>query len=175
MAFSFTPGCRLEAWPCEWPREVDRRFYETERLPVFSPPGAAFPIAWGINSVAAIAGGLHVLNLPADSPGRMEFLRLQASAWGPYSTFSAAYFDLHSPINAALITLSYSLVTFLSVLVAVRRMRDSRAILSLAPTAVWLLIANPVGITQAAWNHDPFWNAGPFVEPDDSWVKKTSH
>jgi hypothetical protein len=51
-------------------------------------------------------------------------------------------------------------------------MKDSRATLSLAPTAAWLLIANPVGIAQAAWNHDPFWNTGPLVEPNDSWVKK---
>jgi tryptophan-rich sensory protein len=94
------------------PREGDRRFYEKERLAFFSPPGAAFPIVWSINSVAAIAGGLHVLNLPPNSPGRKEFLRLQASAWGLFSTFSAAYFDLRSPINAALITLSYSTITF---------------------------------------------------------------
>lgn len=154
------------------PRQQDREFYRTERLPKFAPPGSAFPIAWGVNSVTAVAGGLHVLNLPAETPGRTKFLRLQALCWTLFSTFNAAYFGLRSPINAEIVTLLYSGATVASVNIAWRQMRDRAVTLSLVPTAAWLLVANPVGITQAAWNHDPFWNAGPFVEAPANWVKR---
>ena len=42
---------------------------------------------------------------------------------------------------------------------------------SLAPTLAWLALANPVGITQALWNRDAFWKAGPFMQPDRRWLK----
>ncbi len=149
----------------------DQEFYKSERLPVFAPPGVAFPIAWGINSISAIAGGLHVLNLPEGTAGRETYLRLQGVAWVLFSTFDAAYFGLRSPINAALVTYAYTAVTVASLDVAVRRLHDPAAAWFLAPTAVWLALANPVGTAQAAWNHDPFWNVGPVVEPKPEWVK----
>ncbi|MFN7997589.1 MAG: tryptophan-rich sensory protein [Bryobacteraceae bacterium] len=149
----------------------DRAFYRAERLPVFAPPTVAFPIAWSINSAAAIAGGLHVLNLPRRTRGRDEFLQWQAAAWILYSSFQAAYFGLRSPINAAAVTVLYSAATAASLDAAIRRMRDSRAAWSLAPTVAWLALANPLGITQALWNRDPFWSAGPFAEPKAEWVK----
>ena len=149
----------------------DQGFYQAERLPVFAPPPLAFPIAWTIINIAAIAGGLHVLNLPRGTKGRREFLLLQAAAWLLFSTFEAAYFGLRSPINAALITLLYSGVNTASMNVARRRLHDSFAARSLAPTAAWLALANPVGITQAAWNYDRFWDAGPFVEPHPRLLK----
>ncbi|HLH36760.1 MAG TPA: hypothetical protein VKX41_18955 [Alloacidobacterium sp.] len=34
--------------------EADREFYKRQRLPVFAPPGIAFPIAWSINSATAM-------------------------------------------------------------------------------------------------------------------------
>ena len=69
---------------------ADRWYYEREKLPVFAPPGVAFPIAWGINSVSSIAGGLHVLNLPEETKGRAEFLRWQAAAWLLFALFDPA-------------------------------------------------------------------------------------
>jgi benzodiazapine receptor len=152
-------------------REQDREFYRSERLPVFAPPPAAFPIAWGINSVCAVAGGVHVLNLPRRTAGRAEFLRLQGLAWILFAAFDGAYFGLRSPVNAALVTVAYSAATAASLDVAIRRMKDPYAALSLATTVAWLLLANPVGLAQAAWNHDPFWNTGPLVEPKSEWVK----
>ena len=151
--------------------ENDRASYRSQKLPVFAPPGVAFPIAWGINSVSAIAGGLHVLNLPEDAEGRAEFLRLQTTAWCLFALFNTAYFELKSPINAALVTFAYSGVTVASLAVAVRRMEDGCAARSLATTVAWLALANPVAVTQAAWNRDPFWNVGPFVEPPAGWEK----
>ena len=145
-------------------READREFYREQRRPWFAPPPAAFPVAWGINSVSAIAGGLHVLNLPAGAEGRAEFLRLQAAAWVLFAAFDAAYFGLRSPVNAAAITLAYTAVTAASVDVALRRMKDRYAAASLATTAAWLALANPVGLSVAARNPDPFWKTEP-VEP----------
>ncbi len=151
--------------------ERDRKFYKKQRLPVFAPPTVAFPIAWSINSVAAISGGLHVLNLPPHTEGRTEFLRLQAAAWALFASFETAYFGLRSPINAALVTYAYTAVTAASLDIAWRRMHDRTAVLSLAPTAVWLTLAHPVGTLQAVWNYDPFWKVGPLAEPQKRWLK----
>ncbi|MEO8727204.1 MAG: tryptophan-rich sensory protein [Acidobacteriaceae bacterium] len=153
-------------------RKDDREFYEAERLPVFAPPGAAFPIAWGINSICLIAGGLYVLDLPAETAGRKQFLRAQAAAWAFFALFDPAYFGLRSPINAAAVTLFYSAATAASLDAAWRKMHDPRAALSLATTVAWLALANPVGATQAAWNRDPFWGVGPFTEPPTGWAKE---
>ncbi len=154
-------------------RNDDRESYKAQRLPVFAPPGAAFPIAWAINSVSAIAGGLYVLNLSRRTEGRTEFLRLQAGAWCLFALFNTAYFGLRSPINAALVTFAYTGVTAASLDVALRRMHDPTAALSLGTTAAWLVIANPVALAQAAWNQDPFWNAGPFAKPPRGWEKES--
>ena len=159
-----TPGGKVS-------RKRDRQFYSSERLPVFAPPSAAYPIAWTINSVCAIAGGLYVLNLRPETEGRSEFLRLQGAAWALFTTFDAAYFGLRSPINAAGITILYSAATVASFDVAARRLRDPLAAVSLAPTLAWLVLANPVGITQALWNRDAFWKAGPFLKPSRRWLK----
>ena len=147
----------------------DREFYRSERLPVFAPPPAAFPIAWSINSVSTIAGGLRVANM-RPSPARSLFLRSQALSWLLFASFDPAYFVLRSPINAALVTILYSATTLLSLSAAIR-LGDRKAIGSLATTLLWLGLANPVGITQALWNADPFWKFGPVVIPNNKWLK----
>jgi tryptophan-rich sensory protein len=151
--------------------QEQQQFYNSQKLPVFAPPAAAFPIAWSINSVAAIAGGLHVLNLPRFKNGRSDFLLLQAGSWALFSAFDTAYFGLRSPLNAAVITALYSALTAASINVAARRMHDSSAISSLVPTAAWLALANPLGIAQAAFNRDSFWQIGPLIEPSREWLK----
>lgn len=135
----------------------EKAFYQSQKLPAFAPPAAAFPIAWSINSVAAIAGGLHVLNLPRNKNGRTDFLWLQAGSWALFAAFDTAYFGLRSPVNAAVITVLYSALTAASIKVAVDRMHDTAAAYALAPTAAWLALANPVGIATAALNPDSFW------------------
>lgn len=145
-------------------KETNREFYREQRLPVFAPPGIAFPIAWTINSASSIAGALHVFNLQRDDPERRRFLGFQAAAWLLFAVFTTAYFELHSPINGAAVTLGFSCVTAASIRAAVR-MKDWRAALSLLPTAAWLGLANPLAVTVAAWNRDEFWGVGPFVDP----------
>ena len=149
----------------------DQNFYEAEKLPVFAPPAAAFPILWTINSVASIAGGLHVANLAPGTPGRGRFLQLQAGAWAIFSAFEAGYFGLRSPLNAAALTLGYSAFILASLRVALREMHDPRAAASLAPTIAWLALANPLGIAQAAFNYDAFWKVGPLIHPKASWTR----
>jgi tryptophan-rich sensory protein len=151
-------------------RRADRAFYKKEKLPVFAPPGVAFPIAWSINSASAIAGGLRVLNRRRHSAMRVRFLRLQAAAWLLFAAFNAAYFELRSPINAAAITLGYSCLTAVSIKIALA-MRDRGTVIALLPTAAWLALANPVAITVAAWNRDEFWKIGPLVDPP-KWLLK---
>lgn len=150
----------------------DRASYGAKRLPVFAPPGIAFPIAWTINSVCSIAGGLYVLNLSRWKKGRREFLCLQAGAWVLFAMFDPAYFGLRSPINAAAVTFAYTGVTIASINVALCKMKEPKAACSLATTMAWLAIANPVAVAQAAWNYDPFWDAGPLSDPPRRWLKR---
>lgn len=140
----------------------DTAFYRRQRLPKFAPPPIAFPIAWGINSVGALYGLLHVANLPPQTPGRAAYLRAQGTAWVLFATFNAAYFGLRSPINAAIVTTLFTVTTATSLREAAR-MRDAKAALALVPTAAWLALANPLAIAQAARNHDEFWKMGPFL------------
>jgi tryptophan-rich sensory protein len=151
--------------------EDDRESYAAMRLPVFAPPGWAFPVAWSINSACLLAGGLHVLNKDPETPGRTEFLAAQAVAWGLFATFDTAYFGLRSPINAALVTFAYSGATVVSLAAAQGKMKDCCTALSMATTVAWLALANPVAVAQAAWNRDPFWNTGPWLEPPPGWEK----
>jgi translocator protein len=153
--------------------DQDRELYRSQRLPIFAPPPIAFPIAWSINSISLIAGGLHVLNLPAETAGRAEFLRLQGTAWGLFTLFNTAYFELRSPINAVLVTFAYSAATVASLAIAQAKIKDRRAILSLATTIAWLALANPVAVAQATWNYDPFWHVGPFMMPPRGWEKSS--
>lgn len=152
------------------PKREDRAFYRRQRLPVFAPPGIAFPVAWTINSATSIAGAIHVLNLRRGRDGRNEFLRRQAAAWVLFVLFETAYFELQSPINAVLVTVAYTGVTLASIRAAIR-MHDNWALLSLVPTAGWLSLANPVALAQAAWNRDPFWRIGPVCTPSKRWLK----
>jgi tryptophan-rich sensory protein len=141
----------------------DRTFYERQNLPAFAPPAAAFPIAWGVNSICAVYGLIHVLNLPEKTRGRTGYLRWQAAAWALFASFQAAYFGLRSPINAAAVTALYTAATAASLYEAVAQMRDARAAWALGTTAAWLLLANPVAIFQLLQNRDEFWNVGPFI------------
>jgi tryptophan-rich sensory protein len=145
-------------------RQADRDFYRRKKLPVFAPPGVAFPIAWTVNSAGSIASALRVLNLERHSEERSRFLALQGAAWLLFVLFSTAYFELRSPVNSAAITLAYSGVTVASLRSALR-MKNWPAALALLPTAAWLALAVPVGITVAAWNRDEFWKVGPFLHP----------
>lgn len=172
----FYAGVQVGMWALRraarhWTREDepsgqhDRSLYRSMRLPAFAPPGWAFPVAWSINSACLIAGGLFVLNLSRRTRGRTRFLSSQGAAWAFFILFDTAYFGLRSPINAALVTFAYTGATAGSAVVAVRGLRRPQILWALASTLAWLALANPLAITQALWNRDPFWNVGPFLAP----------
>ncbi len=110
-----------------------------------------------MNSAGLIAASVRLLNLPARTPGRNELLRLQAAGWVLFASFDAAYFQLQSPINAAIVTLPYSVISWASLLTAVHRVHDHSVAWALAPTAVWTALAAPLSVAQACHNRDPFW------------------
>lgn len=148
--------------------QADRDFYRKQKQPVFAPPGIVFPIAWTLNSICSISGAIHVLNAEDREKGR--FLALQGAAWLLFVVFNTAYFELHSPINAAAVTFAYTALTAASIRSAAR-MEDWRAVTSLLPTAAWLVLANGVAVAVAVWNRDGFWKLGPFADPPEFLLK----
>lgn len=62
-------------------------------------------------------------------------------------------------------------LTLASMLVAPLHLKDSRVVLSLATTILWLLIATTAATFQALWNHNEFYGVGPFMEPKRALLK----
>lgn len=153
-------------------RKDDRDYYKDQHQAVFAPPGIAFPIAWGINDIATIWGNLRVLNKPAGTPGRQEYLGLQAASWGVYSLFTALHFGLRSPINALVLTTAHAGLNIASEVVAINKLKDQKVAVSLAPVLCWLAVALPTAITSALWNRDRFYKTGPMVTPSSRWLKQ---
>ncbi len=152
----------------------DTGYFTSLKQAVITPPSWAFGPAWTINNISVIWGMLKVLNKPPQTEGREAYLALQAFSWLNYVMFNAAYFSLRSPINAFLLTLSMFILTILSGFVAMFRLRDSRVALSLVTLFLWLLIALTAASFQAAWNHDEFYNVGPFLKPVPRLLKLPS-
>jgi tryptophan-rich sensory protein len=150
--------------------EDDRGYYTSLTLARFAPPGLAFPIAWAINDIAAVWGTLLVLNKPTGTPGRQEFLYLQAASWGVYSLFTALHFGLRSPLNALVLTTLHAGLNTASVTIH-HELNDQRVALSLVPVLAWLTIALPTAATTALWNRDRLYKLGPFVESPAKWLK----
>lgn len=150
----------------------DVSYFRTLKQAVITPPSWAFAPAWTINNISVIWGNLNVLNKPAGTPGRNAYLALQAASWLDYVLFNAAYFSLRSPINALALTFLMFVVTVASGFIAIFRLKDTRAALSLATLFVWLLIALAAASFQAAWNHDELYNIGPFARANHKLLKK---
>ncbi len=151
----------------------DVSYFKALKQSAVTPPSWVFGPAWTINNIAAIWGALRVLNKPAGTPGRDEYLRLQAASWLDYVTFNAAYFSLRSPINALALTAIFFALTMASGFVSLFRLKDTRVALSLATTFVWLLVALTAAMFQALWNRDDLYKVGPFAKPVESLVKQT--
>ena len=86
--------------------------------------------------------------------------------------FNAAYFSLRSPINAFVLTLTMFVLTILSGIVALFKLKDTRVALSLATLFIWLIIALTAATFQAAWNYDDLYKVGPFAEPNEALEKQ---
>jgi len=150
----------------------DPSYFNGLNQSIFAPPSWVFAPAWTLNNISIIWGNLHVLNQPEKTSGRDTFLTLQAASWLNYVVFNAAYFSLRSPINAFILTLTMFLMTVASGFVAIFRLKDSRAALSLATLFTWLIIALTAATFQALWNHDDFYHRGPFAAPKAALLKK---
>jgi translocator protein len=145
-------------------------YYNALRRPVFAPPDWVFAPAWTLNNALQIWGVLHVLNRDPATPGRRAFLALQGGFWVSFTTFYGAYFGLRSPILGAIDTVVGLAFTLGSVCVAAFRMKDGRALASLATVTPWLLLASATSVAVARWNRDEFFAAGPFAEPPAGWA-----
>ncbi len=152
----------------------DVNYFRELKQSVFSPPSWVFAPAWTINNISVILGTWRVLNMPKNAPGRNAFLALQGASWLNYTLFNAAYFSLRSPINAFVLTLSMFVLTILSGLVAIFRLRDTWVALSLATLFLWLLVALTAGTFQAAWNYDELYHVGPFLKTNKKLLKQAA-
>ncbi len=150
----------------------DVSYFRALKQGIVAPPSWVFGPAWTINNFFAIWAGLRVLNKPKGTPGRSEFLALQAATWVEFVMFNAAYFSLRSPINALFLTLTFFAFTIASGLVAVFRLKDTTVALLLSTLYIWLIIASTAAAFQALWNHDDLYNVGPFAEPIPALLKK---
>ena len=156
-------------------RGAQDAFYENLKLPVFAPPGPAFPLAWAINNVARTAGVVRVLNMPQGTPRRKAYLTLQGASLVNYASFNPLYFGLRSPTNGAVVTLLDTGLNLGSLYVATTELRDKKAALSLSTVLPWLGLASAVSVSVALWNDDAFYGARPRLHPPSGWVKGEAH
>lgn len=150
----------------------DVSYFTSLKQSIFTPPSWAFGPAWTINNFLTIWGTLHVLNKPLETPGRDAYLALQVASWVNFVAFNAAYFSLRSPLNALAITFTMFWLTIASAIVALLGLKDTKVALSLGTLFAWLIIALTAATFQVLWNHDDFYNVGPFVKPNRTLMKK---
>ncbi len=150
----------------------DVSYFERLKQVKITPPSWAFGPAWLVNNIAVLWGTWQVLNKPQQTPGRTAYLTLQGVSWVDFVLFNAAYFSLRSPLNALALTLVMFLLTIVSGLVALLRLKDTKVALSLATLFLWLIVALTAATFQALWNKDDFYQVGPFMEPRARLVKK---
>jgi len=147
-------------------------YFNELKQSIFAPPSWVFGPAWLVNNISVIWGTWRVLNKPKDTPGRTSFLALQGVSWLNFVVFNAAYFSLRSPINALVLTFAMFVLTILSGLVAIFKLKDTVVALSLATLFIWLMIALTAASFQAAWNYDDLYGVGPFVKPNRALLRK---
>ncbi len=152
-------------------RKAQDAFYENLTLPVFAPPGPAFPVVWALNNAARTAGIVHVLNMPKETPGRSDYLVLQGVSLVNYASFNPLYFGLRSPTNGAVTTLLDAGLNLGSLYVATTQLRDAKTALSLSTILPWLGLASAVSVSVALWNEDAFYKTQPLVKDPQGWTK----
>lgn len=135
------------------PRQSVRDFYDDQRLPGFAPPPWLFGPAWTVNNILAVAGLIHVVNLPRRRKGRSAYIRLQTASWVDFAIYSAASFGLRSNLNGAVLTNLYLGMTLASLNEA-RRMREPIAALTLSTLTAWLCLASALSVSIFLRNGD---------------------
>lgn len=154
--------------------DANNAYYNSLRQPVFAPPDWSFAPVWTLNNALQIWGLLHALNQDRTTPGRSAFLALQGAFWATFVAFNPLYFGLRSPILGAAVTQAGLGLVGASAGIAALRMKDGKALASLATVFPWLVIAAATSGAVAAWNRDDFFQAGPFAEPPPGWVKPSA-
>ena len=133
-------------------RAEDDELYADLETPDWAPPAWAFPVAWTASTVALAAAGAHLLLRPGHRR-RTELLTYLAIHTALYATFSRVYFDERSPVLAAGWTVADFLVCHLAFYRAVGV--NGKVAGGFVPVNLWLTIAAPLSLYQAAANRDP--------------------
>jgi tryptophan-rich sensory protein len=133
-------------------RPSDPEFYRALKQAPFAPPAWAFAPAWALAKSASSWSLVRVFE-QKQMANRNAYLALGVVDAGLYVTFSYVYFRKKSPLLAAVWTCSTAAVTAGQCAIAVRA--DRPAALGLIPQAMWLCIATPVALYQAANNPGP--------------------
>ena len=135
-------------------READDERYADLNRPEWAPPAYAFPIAWTVSTVALAATGAHLLLRPRHRR-RGELLTYLGVHAALYATFSRVYFDERSPVLAAGWTAGDFLVCHLAFYRALGV--SGRVAAGFVPVNLWLTLAAPLALYQAAANRDPIY------------------
>ncbi len=142
---------------------AQREYFHDLKQAVFTPPAWAFGPVWITNNILTVAGTLRVLNRHKDDAGHDSFLTVQGVSWLIFVAFNAAYVGLRSPINAFVLTFSMWALTVASMVIALRSLKDNKVAWALSTLLLWTTLASAVALCQALWNHDQFYNVGPFA------------
>ena len=133
-------------------RAEDDELYADFKQPKWAPPGWAFPVAWTASTVALSATAAHLLLRPGHAR-RAELLTYLGIHTALYATFSRIYFDERSPVLAAGWTVADFAVCHLAFYRALGV--NGRAAAGFVPVNLWLTLAAPLSLYQAAANRDP--------------------
>ena len=137
-------------------RRGDDAFYDELSTPPWAPPPWAFPAAWTLNTVA-LAWAAQRLYRDRALPRRGQLLGLLAAHAALYATFGRVYFGERSPVLAAGWTAADFAICHLAFYRALAVDRPAAA--AFVPVNLWLTLALPLSLYQAAANRDPLFGA----------------
>ena len=135
-------------------RAEDDELYADFQQPKWAPPGWAFPVAWTVSTVSLAAAGAHLLLRPGH-PRRAELLAYLGLHSALYAPFSRVYFDERSPVLAAAWTTADLAVCHLAFYRALGV--NGKVAAGFVPVNLWLTLAAPLSLYQAAANPDPIY------------------
>lgn len=123
----------------------------------FAPPAWVFGPAWTVNKLAGAWSEARVLSADHADVEHRTARRTAAGAavveGMTYVAFPVVYFRYRSPVLAAAVTCMSAATTVVQA-EATRRF-DRAAAAALVPQLLWLALATPVALYQAAHNRDP--------------------
>ncbi len=130
--------------------------YRQYKTPEWAPPGWAFPVAWTASTLALAASAQHIA-FRQNHPRREELLVYLGLHTALYATFSRVYFDERSPVLAAAWTVGDFAICHLAFYRAWGV--SDRVAAGFLPVNLWLTLAAPLSLYQAAANHDGIFGA----------------